>query len=142
MLGKLFIPGIIVAGFFLFTHQPDRPHTASAYVAQACDARGVSASFAWVAPGAGAEQAWVDLGLEPGFPLGWYQAHGPLPPSQNTFSVGGLTAGVTYYFRVNSLAGGKWKMEAKGSFVAACAALALGSAPPVDTPTLAEDGAE
>ena len=76
------------------------------------------------APAADAEQTWVDLGLDPAYPLGWYQGHGPLPPSQNTFSIGGLTAGVKYYFRVNTLAGGKWKMVAKGSFVATCAAAA------------------
>ncbi len=134
MLGKLFLPGIIALGFFLYTHQPDRPRTASAYVAQACDAAGVSASFAWRASAADAEQTWVDLGLDPGYPLGWYQGHGPLPPAQNTFSVGGLTAGVKYYFRVNTLAGGKWKMVAKGSFVAACAAPVVAPtavAPPV-----------
>ena len=137
MLGKLFLPGIFALGFFLYTHQPTRSHIASAYVSQACDAASpgvVSAAFAWPAPGAGAEQMWVDLGLDPAFVLGWYQGHGPLPPAQNTFSVGGLTAGLKYYYRVNTLYGGKWRASAKGSFVAGCAAAA---ATPVAEPTAA-----
>ena len=123
MLGKLFLPGIFALGFFLYTHQPTRSHVASAYVSQACDAAsriGVSAAFAWPPPGAGAEQTWIDLGLDPGFGLGWYQGHGPLPPSQNTFSIDGLAAGVKYYYRVNALTGDKFRTIAKGSFVAAC----------------------
>lgn len=129
MLGKLFLPGIITLGFFLYTNQPDRPHTASAYVSQACGTTaGASASFAWATPAAGVEQTWVDVGLDPAFGLGWYQGHGPLPPSQNTLSVGGLTAGLTYYYRVNTVGGGKWKLEAKGSFVAACVLPVVGAA--------------
>lgn len=112
-------------GFFLYTHQPTRSHVVAAYVSQACDvaaARGVSAAFAWPLPAPGAEQTWVDLGLDAQFGLGWYQGHGPLPPAQNTFSVGGLALGTKYYYRVNTLTGGKWKTTAKGSFVAGCAA--------------------
>ena len=127
MLGKLFLPGIVVVGFFLYTHQPERSHVASAYVSQACDAAspgGVSAAFAWPPAAAGAEQTWIDLGLDPGFGLGWYQGHGPLPPSQNTFTIDGLTPGLKYYYRVNTLSGGKWAVSAKGSFVAGCPATA------------------
>ncbi len=137
MLGKLFLPGIFALGFFLYTHTSTSSHVASAYVAQACDAasdRGVSAAFAWPPPAAGAEQTWVDLGLEPQFALGWYQGHGPLPPSQNTLSVGGLAAAAKYYYRVNTLTGSKWKTIAKGSFVAGCAAAV---ATPVAAPTVA-----
>ena len=126
LLGKLFVPAVFVAGFFLYTHQPTRTHNASAYVSQVCDAAaspaGVSAAFAWPPTAAGVEQTWVDLGLDAKFGLGWYQGHGPLPPSQNTVSIAGLTAGLTYYYRVNTLTGGAWKTIARGSLVAGCAA--------------------
>jgi hypothetical protein len=125
MLGKLLLPAVFVGGFFLYTHQPTHTHSASAYVSQACDAAasggGVSVAFAWPPPTAGVEQAWVDLGLDAKFGLGWYQGHGPLPPSQNTVSIGGLTAGLTYFYRVNTLTGGAWKTIARGSLVAGCA---------------------
>ena len=123
MLGKLFLPGVVALGFFLYTHTTTSSHVASAYVSQACDAtaeRGVNAAFAWPPPAPGAEQTWVDVGLDPQFGLGWYQGHGPLPPSQNTFSVAGLVASTKYYYRVMTLAGGKWKTIAKGSFAASC----------------------
>lgn len=138
MLGKLFLPGIFALGFFLYTHQPTRSHVALAYVSQACDAAssaGVSAAFAWPVPAAGAEQTWIDLGLDPAFGLGWYQGHGPLPPAQNTFSVGGLAPGLKYYYRVNTLSGGKWRASAKGSFVAACAAAPEASPADAAAPT-------
>ena len=132
MLGKLFLPAVFAAGFFLYTHQPTRSHVAAAYVSQACDASssaGVSAAFAWPPPAADAQQTWVDLGLDALFGLGWYQGHGPLPPSQQTFSVGGLTPGLKYYYRVNALTGDKFRTIAKGSFVAACAAASAATAP-------------
>ena len=131
MLGKLFVPAVFAAGFFLYTHQPTRSHTAAAYISQACDApaaAGVRAAFAWPPPAADAQQIWLDLGLDPKFGLGWYQGHGPLPPSQQTFSVGGLTPGLKYYYRVNALTGGKWRTNAKGSLVASCAATSTPSA--------------
>lgn len=139
MLGKLFLPGIVVVGFFLYTHQPERSHVASAYVSQACDAAtrsGVSAAFAWPPAAVGAEQTWIDLGLDPGFGLGWYQGHGPLPPTQNTFSIDGLTPGLKYYYRVNTLSGGKWAQSAKGSFAAGCPA-APGAATASSTASIA-----
>ena len=152
MLGKLFLPGIFALGFFLYTHQPTRSHVASAYVSQACDAAsrgGVSAAFAWPPPGAGAEQTWLDLGLDPGFGLGWYQGHGPLPPSQNTFSIDGLAAGVKYYYRVNTQSGAKWAVSAKGSFMAGCpaaaavvSATAAAATPISGAPAAAEAAAE
>jgi hypothetical protein len=131
MLGKLFLPVIFVAGFFLYTHQPARTHSASAYVSQACDAAssaGVSATFAWPPPAAGVDQTWVDLGLDANFGLGWYQGHGPLPPSQNTVSISGQTAGLTYFYRVNTLTAGVWKTIARGSLVAGCAPVAVATA--------------
>ena len=134
MLGKLFLPGMFALGFFLYTHQPTRSHVAAAYVSQACDvaaAGGVSAAFAWPLPAPGAEQTWVDLGLDAQFGLGWYQGHGPLPPSQNTFRVGGLAAGTKYYYRVNTLTGGKWRTIASGSFVASCVAVPVAAPPGV-----------
>ncbi len=140
MLGKLFLPGIVAVGFFLYTHQPTRPHVASAYVSQVCDpaaASGVNVAFAWPPPAPGAEQTWVDLGLDAQFGLGWYQGHGPLPPSQNTFRIGGLAVGTMYYYRVNTLTGGKWKTIASGSLVAGCAApvaAATGVAATIQTP--------
>ncbi len=141
MLGKLFLPAVFAAGFFLYTHQPTRTHDATAYVTQACDAApsaGVRAAFAWPPAAAGAEQTWVDLGLDAKFGLGWYQGHGPLPPAQNTFSIGGLTAGLTYYYRVNTLTGGAWKTIAKGSLVAGCAAVPAVVATPVVAPVAVE----
>jgi hypothetical protein len=132
VLGKLFVPAVFAAGFFLYTHQPTRSHIVPAYIAQACDApssAGVSAAFAWPLPAADAQQTWLDLGLDPQFGLGWYQGHGPLPPSQQTFSVDGLTPGVKYYYRVNALTGEKFKTVAKGSFVPACATPPAATAP-------------
>jgi hypothetical protein len=133
VLGKLFLPAVLAAGFFLYTHQPQRTHGAVAYVSQACDApssRAVSVALAWPPPAADAQQTWVDLGLDPQFALGWYQGRGPLPPSQQTFSVEGLTPGLKYYYRVNALTGDKFKTLANGSFVAACGAQAPTPAPP------------
>jgi hypothetical protein len=138
MLGKLLLPAVFVAGFFLYTHQPTHTHSASAYVSQACDAAAsasVSAAFAWPPPAAGVEQTWVDLGLDATFGLGWYQGHGPLPPSQNAVSIAGLTSGLTYFYRVNTLTGGVWKTIARGSLVAGCAA-----APVVVATALVEPG--
>ena len=135
MLGKLLLPAVFAAGFFLYTHQPTHTHSASAYVTQACDAAssggGVSAAFAWPPPAAGVEQTWVDLGVDAKFGLGWYQGHGPLPPAQNTLSIGGLTSGLTYFYRVNTLTGGAWKTIARGSLVAGCAAAPVVVATPV-----------
>ena len=135
MLGKLLLPAVFVAGFFLYTHQPTHTHNAAAYVTQACDAApsggGVSAAFAWPPPAAGVEQTWVDLGLDAKFGLGWYQGHGPLPPAQNTVSIGGLTPGLTYFYRVNTLTAGAWKTIARGSLVAGCAAAPMVAAAPV-----------
>ena len=134
MLGKLFLPAVFVAGFFLYTHQPTRTHNASAYVTQACNATasaGVSAAFAWPLPAAGVEQTWVDLGVDAKFGLGWYQGHGPLPPPQNTVSIGGLTSGLTYFYRVNTLTSGAWKTIARGSLLAGCAAGPMVAAAPV-----------
>jgi hypothetical protein len=135
VIGKLFLPGIFLAGFFLYTHQPARSNVALAYVSQACDTAppGVSATFAWAPTGDGAEQTWVDVSLDPAFGLGWYQGHGPLPPAQNTLSVAGLALGLKYYYRVNTLYAGKWRTSAKGSFVAACAATPVA---PADRPAL------
>jgi hypothetical protein len=132
VLGKLLVPAVFAAGFFLYTHQPAGSQVAAAYVSQACDApaSGVSAAFAWPPPAADAQQTWVDLGLDPQFGLGWYQGHGPLPPSQNALSVAGLAPGSKYYYRVNTLTGGKWRTIAKGSFVAACTAPTATSATP------------
>ena len=142
MLGKLLLPAVFAAGFFLYTHQLTHTHSASAYVTQACDAAAsggaVSAAFAWPRPAAGVEQTWVDLGVEARFGLGWYQGHGPLPPSQNTLSIGGLTSGLTYFYRVNTLTGGAWKTIARGSLVAGCAAapvVVATAAPVVAEPT-------
>lgn len=139
MLAKLFLPAVFAAGFFLYTHQPTRSHIAPAYIAQACDAassEGVSATFAWPLPAADAQQTWLDVGVDAQFGLGWYQGHGPLPPSQQSFTVDGLTHGVKYYYRVNALTGDKFKTVAKGSFVPACAAAAVvtAPAPPAETP--------
>jgi hypothetical protein len=129
VLGKLFVPAVFAAGFFLYTHQPAGSHVAAAYVVQTCDApAGVSAAFAWPPPAADAQQTWLDLGLDPKFGLGWYQGHGPLPPSQNALSVAGLAPGSKYYYRVNTLTGGKWRTIAQGSLVAACAAAPVATA--------------
>ena len=146
MLGKLFLPAVFVAGFFLYTHQPTRTHNASAYVTQACDVAasggGVSAAFAWPLPAAGVEQTWVDLGVDAKFGLGWYQGHGPLPTPQNTVSIGGLTSGLTYFYRVNTLTSGAWKTIARGSLVAGCAAAQVVVATVVATPVAIDSGDE
>jgi hypothetical protein len=147
MLGKLFVPAIFAAGFFLYTHQPNSTHVASAYVTQACDSAasdGVSASFAWPPPAPGAEQIWIDLGLDANFALGWYQGHGPLPPSQNIFAIGGLTPALKYSYRVNTLTAGKWKTIAKGTFVSACTPqpAATAVAPPTPDPDVASESPE
>ncbi|MDE3097156.1 MAG: hypothetical protein KGK07_14300 [Chloroflexota bacterium] len=124
MLGRWFFLAVVGIGLVVIVRGP-RSDAAQATIAQACapEAPGVArVTFGWPTPPPGTEQAWLDLSLLPGFPPPLTNAHGPLPPSQRSYTVDALPVGVTLHYRVNTLAAAGWRVVAQGTFKTACAA--------------------
>ncbi len=122
MLGRWFFLAVVGIGLVVIVRGP-RSGTAQATITQACApvAPGVvRVTFGWPAPPAGTQQAWLDLSLLPGFPPPLTNAHGPLDPSQRSYTVDALPAGVTLHYRVNTLGPAGWHAVAQGTFKTAC----------------------
>ncbi len=122
MVGRWFFLAVVAIGLFAYV-KAQGPKAAPATITQTCAAppRGVeTVTFAWPAPRAAAQQTWLDLGLVPGFPAGTFTGHGPFPPSQMRYGVGGVPQGVTFSYRVNTQYPDGWRIVAAGSFVAKC----------------------
>lgn len=140
-MARLAFLGLVGFALFVYMQQPSGSKAQPAFVAQTCGPSGaVTASFAWPAVPPATEQTWLDVGLTKDFVLGWYEGHGPLPPSQTAYVVDGLAPGATYFYRVHVQAKKDWSVAAAGSFVASCAAppappAAIAPAPiPADDP--------
>ncbi len=141
MFGKLVFIGLLALGFFVYLQQASHSKAQPALVAQSCAgaAGAVTAAFAWPEAPASVNQVWLDLGLTKDFRLGWYESHGPLPPSQSTYAADGLAPGATYYYRVQSETSKGRKTIASGSLIARCAGSAssgvdVAAAPPAPPP--------
>ncbi len=123
MLGRWFFLAVVGIGLVVIVRGP-RPHAAQATITQACApvAQGVvRVTLAWPAPPQGTQQAWLDLSLLPGFSPPLTNAHGPLAPSDLSYTVDALPLGVTLHYRVNTLGTAGWRVVASGTFTTACA---------------------
>ena len=123
MLGRWFFLAVVAIGLAAIVRAPH--NGAEATITQACSESrpgAVQVTFAWKAPPAGTQQAWLDLSLAPGFLPAVTNGNGPLPPSQLSFTVPALPAGVKVYYRVNTLSAAGWTPIASGSFEPHCAA--------------------
>lgn len=122
MVARIVVPAVIVFGIWVYLNAPSSK-AATAVVTQSCSAAApgsATVTLAWPATKGGAQQTWIDLGLAAGFPAGSFQAHGPLLPSQTAYAVDGVPAGLTYYYRVNTLHADGWHPSAAGTFVSKC----------------------
>jgi hypothetical protein len=123
MLGRWIFLGVVGIALFTLASQSERGGAATASITQTCSVAKPGAStatFAWPAAGAGAQQTWFDISVVPGFAWGWFQGFGPLSANQTAYALDGLPNGVTFYYRVNTLYTTGWRETASGAFVASC----------------------
>lgn len=123
MFGRFGLLGLVAFGLFVYMTGPDSG-AASALVTSTC--RGARDGHAivrleWKRPGGEALQSWLDVSLTEEFVPGQYAAHGPLLADQHVYTLGELPLGLRLHYRVNTLAGEKWRVTSKGSFVVDCA---------------------
>jgi len=121
MLGRWLFIGVVALGVFAYMHA-HRSDAVRADVTQTCaspDAPGVIATIAWPAP-THAEQTFLDVSETKDFGDGTWSSHGPLPAPASSFTLEGLTRGVTYFYRVHVVRNGVFDAAAAGSFVAEC----------------------
>jgi hypothetical protein len=123
MLGRWFFLAVVGLALFTYASQSGTSGAATATITQTCSAAKpgtATVTFVWPSTQTGAQQTWFDISLVPGFAWGWFQGHGPLPPTQTAYAFDGLPNGITFYYRVNTLYGTGWRETASGSFVANC----------------------
>ena len=122
VIGRFFFLAIVVLGIFVYM-KGGSSRAATAVISQSCGdvaASAVKVTFDWPAPAVEAQETWLDLGIAPGFPVGAFQAYGPIAAKQTTYSVEGLPAGVKLYYRVNVLEHDKWHAAAAGTLTPSC----------------------
>ena len=123
MIGRLAIVGVVALALIVVVTQAGGGKAAQATIAQSCPGgpeAGVTVSFVWPAAGEGASQTFLDVGLDTAFTAGQFQAYGPFDPALTAYALAGLPEGVLYHYRVQSLMGDEWKLNARGTFTTAC----------------------
>jgi hypothetical protein len=122
VFGKIGFLGIVGLAMIVLVSRSDGD-AAQATVAQSCpsgDGGGVTVAFVWPAPGEGAFEAWLDLGLGPQFDAATSQGYGPFDPAQTSYAVAGLPERTKYHYRVQARKADGWHEAAKGTFTAKC----------------------